>query len=703
MSYTNILKPGRNCWRIQHADRVAFLIDGKAYFDALYHSLCAARLDIKILAWDVYSEIRLGALQGDPRKLAQLLDDQLQTHPDLHARILNWDFTLLFAMAREWLPRYKLGWSTHPRLDFRMDKQHPVGGSHHQKVVIVDHQLAFSGGLDITRGRWDTPEHHPDDPRRKQVDDTLGRPHHDVQIAVDGAAARALDDLARERWRRACGEPLDANQPGRALWPDSLPVDLHDVDVAISRTLPAFDDYASVTEVEQLYLDAIAAAEDYIYLENQYYTSPTINRALIERLQENDGPEIIINLSLETDGWLAQNSMDLIRVRLLEELRAADHQQRLAVYYPFSKQAVSSPINLHAKLMFVDDRFVRVGSSNLNNRSMGLDTECDVAIECAPHDERVKQGIADFRDRLLAEHLGCSTAVVRKNMTEHDSVIAAIETLRDNPQRSLKPLQDELPDYNASVLTEPELVDPQEEIDIDSLVYHMLPPQRTHTAARRLLIGLSALALFLLLAAAWRYTPLSEWLDLARITSGIETLNANPLAPLLLIGGFVIAGLFMVPVTLLIIGSVIVFGPFLGFVYALIGATSCALAGYGVGSAVGKESIRGLAGGRIHDISQQLARRGVFTIVVLRIVPVAPFTVINLVAGASHISLKHFFLGTVTGLLPGVTAIALLTYRVSATLHSPDGMTIGLLVAAALIILSSGLLLSRYLMRIREN
>jgi phospholipase D1/2 len=159
----------------------------------------------------------------------------------------------------------------------------------------------------------------------------------------------------------------------------------------------------------------------------------------------------------------------------------------------------------------------------------------------------------------------------------------------------------------------------------------------------------------------------------------------------------------MVPVTLLIIASVIVFGPWLGAVYSLGGAVATALLSYLLGARLGRDAIKNLAGGRINRISQQLAKRGTFTIVVLRIVPVAPFTIINLVAGASHIRLRDFFWGTLLGLLPGITAIAILTDRVKSTMNNPQPETIVLLVVVALAVLGSSFLLSRRLLRLRED
>jgi phospholipase D1/2 len=205
MPYNAILQEGRNCWRIRRAERVAFLIDADAYFNALYDALYKVEQDILILSWDIYGGLKLGALRGDDRTLAELLNDHLRDKPQLKVHILNWDFSKLLAMSRARLPVYKLSRQTHPRLVFHLDSQHPVGVSRHQKVVVIDNQLAFTGGLDLTRERWDTPEHHAHDPRRKRIDGTLGRPYHDVQVALQGEVADSLGDLARERWRRALG------------------------------------------------------------------------------------------------------------------------------------------------------------------------------------------------------------------------------------------------------------------------------------------------------------------------------------------------------------------------------------------------------------------------------------------------------------------------------------------------------------------
>jgi len=180
---------------------------------------------------------------------------------------------------------------------------------------------------------------------------------------------------------------------------------LVDVPVAIARTEAEYNNHPEVREVERLYLDSIRAAERLIYLENQYLSSTAIGDALAARLEEENGPEIVLVVPQEISEWLEQVTMAVLRARLLRRLRAVDRFKRLHVYYPVVPGG-NVQLRVHAKLAIIDDKLVRIGSSNLNNRSMGLDTECDLAIEA--NEPSKKQIIANFRHRLLAEHMGVS-------------------------------------------------------------------------------------------------------------------------------------------------------------------------------------------------------------------------------------------------------------------------------------------------------
>jgi uncharacterized membrane protein YdjX (TVP38/TMEM64 family) len=135
----------------------------------------------------------------------------------------------------------------------------------------------------------------------------------------------------------------------------------------------------------------------------------------------------------------------------------------------------------------------------------------------------------------------------------------------------------------------------------------------------------------------------------------------------------------------MVIATVLVFGPWWGFFYALIGAELSAIALFWIGRLMGQNTVRRFAGSLINRLSQKLSKSGVMTVITFRIVPVAPFSVINLVAGVSEIHLKDFALGTLVGMVPGVMAIVLLADRISASLQTPD---LGRFSALAVVVLA---------------
>lgn len=670
MTRDRILKPGRNCWRVAPARRLAFLVDAADYFRAFRAAAMRARQCLHILGWDINSRVRLvrdEPSDGLPSELCDFLNAVVARPDGPHAYVLAWDFAMLYALDREWLSAYKLDWRAHRRLQFRMDGEHPPGGSHHQKVVVVDDAVAFVGGLDFTRTRWDTPAHLPRDPRRVEVAGPPYRPFHDMELLVEGEVAAALGDLARDRWERATGQRLSPPlAPPRDAWPPTVVPDAEHVDVAVARTDPAFDGRPEVREVELLHRDAIGAARRWIYIENQFFTARTVAEALTERLREPDGPEVVMVLSLRADGWLSRQTMDVIRAHMVEALRAADRYGRLRVYYPDVPGLGEQSINVHSKLTVVDDDFVRVGSANLNNRSMGIDTECDLAFE-SRGETRLQHCIAGVRNRLLAEHLGTTPAEVGGALAGR-SLVAALDRLRHGG-RTLKDLPTKPPE--GAWLPNPELLDPERPLDPAQITDHFVPPDERAPAGRRLAVAVGILLLLLGAAAAWRWTPLRDLLDVGLLTGHLAAFGDHPMAPLLAVGGFVLGGLLVLPVTLLVIVTALAFGPVHGIIYSLVGALASAAALYGLGRWLGRSTLRRLTGTRLSRLNQRLASRGLLTIVFVRVVPVAPFSVINLVAGASAIGFRDYMIGTLLGMAPGIALIALFVDRVTATLREP--------------------------------
>src|SRR5262245_41914907 len=234
-TYKMILRRGRNAWRVERADRMAVLVDGGAFFRAVRETLVKARRSVFIVGWDLHSQTRLvgedgRAADGYPETLADLLSALVRERPKLIVRLLLWDYSVLYANERELFPAVALGWSTPSRVRFALDDAVPFGSSQHQKLVVVDDAVAFSGGLDVTIRRWDSPDHAVDHPHRIDLAGKPYRPFHDVQAVVDGAAARSLGGIARARWMCATGERVQAAQTASVPWPDSVTPDFTEID-----------------------------------------------------------------------------------------------------------------------------------------------------------------------------------------------------------------------------------------------------------------------------------------------------------------------------------------------------------------------------------------------------------------------------------------------------------------------------------------
>jgi phosphatidylserine/phosphatidylglycerophosphate/cardiolipin synthase-like enzyme len=460
-----LLIPGQTCWRVAHADKFACIIDAADYFNHVKSAMLRARHRIMLIGWDFDARMTFerGAktLPG-PNQLGAFLYWMLWKRPTLEIYLLKSNLRLLPAFDGIWFgltPVTLLNQISSKRMHFAVDGEHPIGSVHHQKIAVIDDAVAFCGGIDLTIDRWDTRAHEHDGHRRR----TLGRsygPRHDVAAAADGVAARTLGEQALARWQTATDESLAPVDAKHTTWPGKLKPILRSVDVGIARTLPELDQRSEVREVEALNLAAIASARETIYLENQYLAARSLVDALAARLREGDGPEIVIVLARRGNNPLERETMDSARHRLIQVLWAADEHGRLGVYWPVTDGG--APIYIHSKVLVADDRLLRVGSSNLNNRSMGFDSECDVAIEAVPNSseqDEVRHQITSVRHQLVSEHLGVSVGEFEEAMLRCGSFLKAIEALRGQG-RTLRPFTERTVADEAGPLAENDLMDP---------------------------------------------------------------------------------------------------------------------------------------------------------------------------------------------------------------------------------------------------
>lgn len=443
----SLLRQGETCWRLASADRVALLVDSASYFATVKAALANARHSILLLGWTFDPRTRLDPLgrfqTPGPDRIGDFLNHLSAGRPALDVRVLIWNMALPFMLRSRLFPQRAGLWLDRKLVDFRLDSTAPLAASHHQKIVVVDDKVAFCGGGDFAPERWDTTAHRANDPRRTLPSGERYPARHEVMMMVEGDAAAALGDLARERWGRATGEEITAppSDSPHTVWPAQRRPDLRNVLLGIARTEPSRQGRGAVRENEALCLASIARARHTIYLENQYFSSPRIAAALEARLSEPNGPEVVVICSEHSPGFFDRLLMDAARNSLMPRLKAADRHGRFRIYGPRTDS--DDPIIVHSKVVVIDNRLLRVGSSNLSNRSFGLDTECDLVLDAAlaPDTVAARRGILAFRNHLLAHYLGASPEGMAEAIRAAGGVIAGIESLRERKPHRLQPIK----------------------------------------------------------------------------------------------------------------------------------------------------------------------------------------------------------------------------------------------------------------------
>jgi phospholipase D1/2 len=419
-----VLDPGRNCLGLYDVHYSGLLVDGVNYFSAFYRQAGLAERSILLAGWQFDSRTRL--LQGmDPSRndlpleLLDFLTALCRKKPNLSIHILAWDFSVFFSLDREWLQGWLFDWSSCPRLQFRFDANHPVGASHHLKLAVIDGRVAFVGGIDICEHRWDDRKHLAGNPQRLDAEGRSYEPYHDVQAVVYGKVAAELEKLFHGRWLKAGGDPIEPSaSKGRTdEWippAQSLPITAARVAVSRTRGRTILPLQTKVREIRSLYLDAIASAEQLIYIENQYFSSRAIFQALEKRMRQADRSklQIIFIFPRDPQAMIEKIALGQAQVGMFHTLLKIAEEQghRLGLYWRAVADATplqdTASVYIHAKLMIVDDSFLTVGSANLNNRSMGLDSELNLSWEADPEEEEGIESIRACRVDLLEEHTG---------------------------------------------------------------------------------------------------------------------------------------------------------------------------------------------------------------------------------------------------------------------------------------------------------
>ncbi len=420
MTATNLSR--RAFFKRSTSDSWSLLWEAGPYYERVAKLLERAQSYAIFVGWQIDSRIHLSTERDE--SFRSLVLRLCQQKPDLHIYFLMWDYAYFYVFEREALQ----GWvwdGVHERVHFVFDNRHPYGGSHHEKIVVVDGKTAFVGGVDICGDRWDSPEHLYKDGRRSLVHDLEShQPYHDLIVEVSGEVAGDITEHIGERWRGLSSEPFPNGHPSLAPTGNQgggrYPLVISRTRASLGIQRPQL-----VRETEFLFRELIRQAKFQLVIENQYYWSQAINDELIRvmRARRDTGFRLLLVVPSVFGGSVAFRMMGVVQTRLLDELQGVAGQTgtRLVFGCPFTRaqgQVAEKRVYVHSKVLIVDDRYLAIGSSNFNNRGFRLDSELTLTL--LGESEAVRATIRGQAQRVVA-HWGSAAVAEFEGRADSDT------------------------------------------------------------------------------------------------------------------------------------------------------------------------------------------------------------------------------------------------------------------------------------------
>jgi phosphatidylserine/phosphatidylglycerophosphate/cardiolipin synthase-like enzyme len=386
LGWSRALDPDEGAWAAGNppprpGNAIEILVDGAAALPAIARELMTARSHVHVTGWYFTPDFALRR-DDEPVVLRNLLAELAES---VDVRILVWAGAPLplFRPSRREVRQMREQLIAGTRIRCELDARERPMHCHHEKTIVIDDRIAFVGGMDLTTqagDRYDLSEHHA----RAAVG------WHDAEARIEGPAVADVAEHFRMRWREVAGETLP---PVRSSEPAG------DVELQVVRTVPE-KIYEAVPRgdfrIAESYVRAFRGAERFIYVENQFLWSPEIASVLHEKLTHPPSGDFKVVFVLPSK---PNSGRDDTRGVLGELIEADDDNGRLlaCTLYARSGQLVD-PIYVHAKIAIVDDKWLTIGSANLNEHSLFNDTEMNVVA----HDSELARRT---RLRLWSEHL----------------------------------------------------------------------------------------------------------------------------------------------------------------------------------------------------------------------------------------------------------------------------------------------------------
>ncbi|WP_319560146.1 VTT domain-containing protein [Marispirochaeta sp.] len=657
---------------ISTASRLSFFTSSGAYYSALADILPRARRRILIVGWSFDDRIHLLRNKDTGPtgpELGDLLISAAEKNTSLQITLCIWKPPSLFAADQHITNKFRKRLRRVPNITLCQYPAESAFASRHEKYVVVDDVLAFLGGIDLTRERWDSPDHPAQSAGRVNPDSEPYGPYHDTHAVLSGPVVGDILSMAEAEF------PLDlpSVQTAEDLWPNDVSAEVENARVMISLTRASPDaEVADVHQIKQVYCDMVADAKNCIFIENQYFSSDVITDLIVEGLRSKDGPEVIIFMSRELPDMLGRMTMGVNASMHIAKLKENDLYGRLGFFNLVSSDNTNVGVKVHSKLLITDSRYLSLGSANINQRSFSFDDEVNIIIDAAETGE--PQCVGNLEERILGQHCGLSVEEWRTLVAHHDG--SRLKALREHStsRDGLEEGKDFLP---------PDSV-PREILNYFDMEGAPQPEEALHTMTKdqprgfiyrtRKIWGLLLLSAAVL-GAVFFFARTD--IDIRQVLGAITQLNETRpvIAALLTIASFWFAMLVFVSITIPIVSFAALHGPWFGILYSSLGVFSGAAIFYGLGLLLHNSSWfeRYKAVRRVKKQFEKIRPYGFWAVAISRMIPSGPFLVVNLVTGMLGFKPSQFSAGSLIGLMPGIVVFTLFGETIRNVFTNPAG------------------------------
>lgn len=628
-------------------------ICAKSYFKDLKETLLSAQKSVFICGWSFNMKT---VLDDD----GTTMEDVLFSLPEsVHVKILIWDYIIFYVADRDPFTELNLALKNKKNIEFSRFDFHPIMSSMHAKAVTVDEEILYMGGIDLDLARRDGERNLPDDETRREADGKKYTPFRDYAFKFRGDCASFMSDYLGRMWSSQKGQESKLEVEKDPKKEDK---------VFFTRTVPKFKNNPKDFSSFEMHKWLIETARDYIYIENQYLTSERIVDLLIEKLKEPNGPEVIIVVSYGKMPVIEKISMGALLTDCAKRLLENDPYKRLKIYTLKNGEGDAVEyVKIHSKLIITDDKYIKIGSSNINNRSMEFDYELDVAVRT--------NKVPEYKWRIFSTLL-----LPEGELKPRESLIEAFEEARLKHGRVVE-VKEILQEVSSFAEYKDYLPLDKREMTFFERIGQMLITKKELLNINFKMIG-GTLLLLLIITGALFVEPKEAKHVFDRFVSYMGVESEYALMGLFYVS-YLILGAFFFPLNAYIFMCGAYFATSEAFILAVAGAISSAIISYGMGAWFKGDPHKKARFEKIDQLKKLLRKNSLKTLVFLRMVPIAPFPLVNVICGKYQVHFGKYVLGTLMGIAPGCFVLIFMEKKIIEAFRAPSFANIAIILGIA--------------------